>query len=78
VVLHILEHRRTDRIKCIVSQLQPDVVSQPLEDYAHGERLAGWLELANDAFYLIGSAVYGVLMNHKSTTEDFYFSPAKC
>jgi hypothetical protein len=33
VVLHTLEHSRTDQIKCIVSQL--------VEAYAHHERVVG-------------------------------------
>jgi hypothetical protein len=34
-----------------------------------------WLEMANDAFYLIGSAVpvYGVALSHEGKTEDFIF-----
>jgi hypothetical protein len=46
MVLHTLEHSRTDQI---VSQFQPA---------RRCSQLAGWLELTNDAFYLIGSAVF--------------------
>jgi hypothetical protein len=42
----------------LTSYSQLGVVSQLVEAYARGERLAGWLELADYAFYLIGSAVF--------------------
>jgi hypothetical protein len=37
-----------------------------------------WLELANDAFYLIGSAVFQCMEYHESKTEDFIFRFSKC
>jgi hypothetical protein len=40
--------------------------------------MAGWLELANDAFYLIGSAVFQCMDYHsnkevREKTFDFWF-----
>jgi hypothetical protein len=54
--------QQNDQIKCVVGQLQPGVVSQLLR-LALAANLTtpatpGWLELANDAFYLIGSPVF--------------------
>jgi hypothetical protein len=42
------------------SRYDSGVVSQAAEAYARHKGLAGWLQVANDAFHLIGSAVFGV------------------
>jgi hypothetical protein len=39
LVLHTLEHNRTDQIKCIVNQL--------LEDYARCEESVSWANIVN-------------------------------
>jgi hypothetical protein len=58
VVLHTVEHDTTGQIKCIVSQLQPTKLSPRGQASTSWLRKPGWLQLANDAFYLIGSAVF--------------------
>jgi hypothetical protein len=60
LVVHTLERRGTDQIKCTFSQLYPGVVSRFLR-----------LNLGAGVCYRV--AVYGVPLNHESKTEDFFF-----
>jgi hypothetical protein len=60
MVLHTLEYRITDQTEYIDSQ--PGVVS--VVTLAESVTTPGWLKLANDAFYLIGSAVFQSMEYH--------------
>lgn len=60
----------------LASFSQPGISSWLVEAYAHGKHFKAenfWPGGVNDSFYLIGVQVYGVLLNHKSKTEDFLF-----
>jgi hypothetical protein len=66
VVNHTLENSRTDQINVLLgSYRQSGIISQLVEAYTHG-KLANnaWLELANNAFYLITSAVFQCMEYH--------------
>jgi hypothetical protein len=63
VVLHTLEHNRTDQIKCILSQLsQPGVVSQLVEAYAR--HLLAHVQL-DETRYVIGLSGGGTARHSK-------------
>jgi hypothetical protein len=60
-------------VTCVGPLGQTGVVSQLVEAYARGERLAGWSWLM-DAFHLIRSAVVQCMpLNHESKARDLFF-----
>jgi hypothetical protein len=61
---YTLEHCRADQIKCIVSQLQPTRRSPRVSASTSWLTTPGWLDLANDVLYLIGSAVFQCTEHH--------------
>jgi hypothetical protein len=70
----------TKKSSCERAILVRGPFSQLVEAYAQCERLAGWLELVNDAFYLVGSAVFQCTEYHWTTKvgqKTFYFSFSK-
>jgi hypothetical protein len=75
VVLETLEHSRIDKIKYIARQVQALLAllrsPRELATTSWLTKLC-WLQLANYAFYLIGSAVFQCV-DHNSKTKDFLF-----
>jgi hypothetical protein len=65
----VLQHSRTDQIKCIVSQLQPATWG------LCSRRVPGWLEQANAFNDWFGCVpLYGVPQDHESKTRLKYVS----
>jgi hypothetical protein len=65
------------RKKCLVSQSQSARRSRRAQASTSWLKTLGWLKLANDAFYLIDSAVFQCMEYHWATKvrqKTFYFS----